>query len=173
MGHGCGQATAALAAKAKLNVASQAGLAVDGCTTAHTKGGGGQVGRHHVLHLAEGTAGGHHGAAHVTQDGLARGGQGGGEVPDAAGHAAGSRHVAPARSGEAATQGASVGAGRVGLSTLVDLATQIADVDVVADVIHIHLLVSQERGHLLYRWIRNNFWREPELSGSFRIECPR
>jgi hypothetical protein len=26
---------------------------------------------------------------------------------------------------------------------------------------------------LLYRWIRNNFWREPELSGSFRIECPR
>jgi len=173
VGHGCGPGIAGVVAKAHLNVAGQVGLASHGCTTAHTKGGGGQVSRHHVLHLAEGTVGGHHGATHVAQDGLAGSGQGGRERSKTTGHGGQGGGEGPGGGGEAAAQHASVGASRAGLSALEDPVTQIANVDVVASLVSVSLQARQKRGHLLYRWIRNNFGKSRNFWEVFRIERPR
>ena len=82
VGHGCGAkgiaraAQLSLATEAQLNVAREVGLAIRG-RAAHTKRGGRLVRGDHVLDLAEGTAGRHHSAAHVAQDGRTTGRQGG------------------------------------------------------------------------------------------------
>jgi len=149
VGHGCRHAAAALAAKAQFDVASEVGLSSDGRAAAHTKGGGGKVSGYHVLDLAEGTAGRHNRAAHVTQDAATSSAQGSRESGKTTGlRIQRSGGEAPCGRGEGATQGAGV-AGR--LATLVDLATQITHVDVVAGIVDRLLLVRNEGRHLLYR----------------------
>ena len=148
MGHGRGDARAALGAKAKLNVASEVGLGGIAGTAAHTEGGRSEVGRDHVLHLAERTSGRDDRATHVAQDRLASRGERRGERGETARRGRERRGEAPCGRGEAAAQGAGVARG---LRALEDLAAEIAHVDVVASLVNASLQVRQEGGHLLYR----------------------
>jgi len=148
VGHGRGEARAALAAKAKLNVARQVRLGGQGGLTAHTEGGGGEVGGDHVLHLAERTSRRDDRAAHVAQNRLASRGERRGERGETARHGRERRGEAPGGRGEAAAQGAGVAGG---LRALEDSAAEIAHVDVVASLVVDSLQVRQEGGHLLYR----------------------
>ena len=141
----------ALATEAQLNVTREVGLAVSG-RAAHTECGGRLVRGHHVLDLAECTAGRDDRATHVAQDGRTTGGQGGRQPARRSHRATHQTAVRPCRRGERAAQHARV-ARR--LRALVDLAAKITQIDKVANIVS-HLL-GTKGAHLLYPYFRNKF----------------
>lgn len=145
MGHRGG---GAVTLKAQLNVASQVVLTGGGSLAGHTKGGAGDVGGPHQLHLAEGAERRHHGPAHVLQDGRASGDQRG-QVGVTSATSANTRRVRSVH--------APVG-GRQSQSTIrgvqeVNLSVERCHVDVVTDV-SVVLLGVQHVGHFVYPGVR-------------------